>query len=406
MTHRLYYLNPYCARFSARVEERLTWEGHPAVVLNSSVFYPTAGGQPADRGTLEGVPVVDVVVREADDAVVHVLERPLEGNVVEGVIDWQRRFDHMQQHTGQHILSAAFERLLGAETVGFHLGSEASTIDVDVPRLAQARVAPVEALANQVIWENRPVTVRFAEPEEMAELPLRKPPTVEGPIRLVEVEDLDLNPCGGTHVDHTGEIGMIKVVNLEYRGDETRVEFLCGGRALRDYRAKNEMIHTLAAQLTVGYWELDQAVERLQADYKEMRREMRQAREALVEVEASRLAESAERRPEYRLVRRLLDPREPGELRHLAQALMQHPGVVALLATIYEGRTHLCFSRAEDVALNVAELLQQACRELDGKGGGQPHLAQGSGAVTQPERVRAVLETLASSLTVHTVEEG
>jgi alanyl-tRNA synthetase len=165
------------------------------------------------------------------------------------------------------------------------------------------------------------------------------------------------------------------------------------------------VVNALAAQLTVGYWELDEAVERLQADYKQMRRELRHAREALVELEAAEMARDAAHRDGYRLVCRLLDQREPGELRGLAQALMQHEGVVALLATAHEGRTHLCFSRADGVTLNVADLLKRACQKLDGKGGGQPHLAQGSGSVTQPDRVRAVLEELASSVTVHTMEE-
>ncbi len=413
MTTRLYYADSYCTRFSACVIERLDWEGRPAVVLDRTAFYPTSGGQPADRGTLDGVAVLDVVVREKDGAIVHVLSAPFpeaggdrgKGTLpeaeVEGVLDWPRRFDHMQQHTGQHILSAAFEQLLDADTVGFHLGTEMSTVDINVAHLEPTAVVPVEELANRVVWENRLVNVRFVGLDELAALPLRRPPVVEGPVRIVEVTDFDMNPCGGTHVARTGEIGLIKIVRLDYRGNETRVEFLCGGRALRDYRAKNGMANRLAGLLTVGHWELDQAVERLQAEAKQLRQDLRRARKRLLKVEASELAETTVVREPYRVVWKVWERREAGELRALAQELAQRPGVLALLASVGE-RTHLCFARAETSAssvepgvdLDVAALLREACTQLDGKGGGRPHLAQGSAPATDVAHVRAVLASL------------
>jgi alanyl-tRNA synthetase len=393
MTERLYYADAYCTRFSARVTERLVWEDHPAVVLDRTAFYPTSGGQPSDRGTLDGVAVLDVVVREEDGAIVHVLEHALQEAEVEGLLDWPGRFDHMQQHTGQHILSAAFERVLDADTVGFHLGTELSTIDLNVAHLELAAVLSVEELANRVVWENRPVAVHFVSPDELATLPLRRPPVVEGPVRIVEIAGLDVNPCGGTHVACTGEIGVIKIVHLDHRGGETRVEFLCGGRALRDYRAKNGMVNQLTTRLTVGHWELDQAVERLQAEAKQLRHELRAARKRLLSAEASELAEVAAAHGPCRVVGRVWERRDPGELRALAQELMQRPGVVALLVSVGE-RTHLCFARAEEVALDVSALLRDACAQLGGKGGGRPHLAQGSAPATDVAHVNAVLDSL------------
>jgi alanyl-tRNA synthetase len=400
MTERLYYTDAYCTRFSARVIERLAWDGRPAVVLDRTAFYPTSGGQPADRGTLGGVAVLDVVAREEDGGVVHVLEHGSPESEVEGVLDWLRRFDHMQQHTGQHILSAAFEQLLDADTVGFHLGAEASTVDIDVARMDRAAAMPVEELANRVIWEDRPVRARFVGLDELAALPLRRPPAVDGPVRIVTVADFDVNPCGGTHVVHTGEIGLIKIVGLEYRGAETRVEFLCGGRALRDYQAKNGMVHRLTALLTVGHWELDQAVERVQAEAKQLRQDLRRAGKRLLKVEANELAEIAQAGPPavsqpYRVVSRVWERREPGEVRALAQELAQLPGVVALLGSVGE-RTHLCFARAEGVDLDVAALLQEACGQLGGKGGGRPHLAQGSAPPADVAQVETVLSGLVS----------
>jgi len=431
MTKRLYYADSYRTRFSARVIERLTWNDRPAVVLDSTAFYPTSGGQPADRGTLGGVTVLDVIVRESDGAILHVLEHALSEAETEGVLDWPRRFDHMQQHTGQHILSAAFEQVLSADTVGFHLGAETSTVDLNTARLDAATVTPVEELANQVVWENHPVSARFVGPDELAALPLRRPPAVEGPVRLVEIAGplthrrrtggagsgsnpssalsgrcFDVNPCGGTHVAHTGEIGLIKIVRLDHRGDETRVEFLCGGRALRDYRAKNTMAHRLAGLLTVGHWELDQAVERLQAEAKQLRRDMRRAHGRLLKVEAAELAETAVVHGPYRVVRHVWETpgKPPGELRALAQELAQRPDTVALLAAIGE-RTFLCFAHAEGLHLDVATLLREACTQLGGKGGGRPHLAQGSGPATDAPRVEAVLASLLENTDFRTLTD-
>jgi alanyl-tRNA synthetase len=393
MTERLYYTDSYCTHFSARVIERLVWEDRPAVVLDRTAFYPTSGGQPSDRGTLDGVGVLDVFVREEDGAIVHVLEHALREAEVEGLLDWSGRFDHMQQHTGQHVLSAAFERVLDADTVGFHLGTDLSTIDLNVAHLEPAAALPVEELANQVVWENRPVAVRLVNPDDLATLPLRRPPVVEGPVRIVEIADLDVNPCGGTHVINTGEIGLIKIVRLEHRGGETRVEFVCGGRALRDYQAKNGMASRLTAMLTVGHWELDQAVERLQAEAKQLRHDLRAARRRLLRAEASELAEAAAAHGPHRVVGQVWERRDPAELRALAQELMQRPGLVALLVSVGE-RTHLCFARAEGMELDVAALLRDACAQLGGKGGGRPHLAQGSAPAADVAYVTAVVDSL------------
>ncbi len=406
MTERLYYTDSYVTSFSAHVIERLTWEGYPAVVLDRTAFYPTSGGPPADRGVLSGIAVLDVVVREEDNAVVHVLAAPLEGSEVRGIIDWPCRFDHMQQHTGQHILSAAFEQILDADTVGFHLGAEVSTVDLNVGHLEPAAVAPVEDLANKVIWKDHPVNIRFVTPDELAALPLRRPPPMDGPIRIVEIAGFDVNPCGGTHVRSTGEIGLIKIVRLDHRGNETRVEFLCGARALQDYRVKNTITHRLASLLTVGHQELEQAVERLQAEAKQLRQDLRRANKRLLRVEADELAEAAVTHGAYRVVWKVWEQadspqgKSPEELRALALELIQRPGVVALLVSIRE-RTHLCFACAEEVDLDMAALLRETCTQLKGKGGGRPHLAQGSAPTTDTAHARAIITDLLSSLGIN-----
>lgn len=394
---RLYYTDAYLTRFRARVVERLSWQGHPAVVLDQTAFYPTSGGQPADRGALCGVAVIDVQIRPEDGAVVHLLESGQIPDQVDGEVDWIRRFDHMQQHTGQHLLSAACEQLLDADTVSFHLGADTSTIDLDAARIPVEAMEEVEDLVNRIVWENRPVRSRFVTPQEAMALPLRRAPQVEGPIRLVEIADFDLNPCGGTHVARTGEIGLIKVLRLDYRADETRVEFVCGRRALLDYRAKNDTIRRLSTVLTVGYWELEDAVCRLQEGLRTAQRELRAIRQEMLDNLAERLVSSA---PEGtpRVVKALLEGYSPSDLRVVAQQVIAHPRTVALLASVEE-RVYLCAARSEDIELDVRGVLRSVCNRLRGKGGGQPHFAQGSAPLHDPSEIEAALAEAASTAT-------
>ncbi len=398
MTDRLYYADSYLTRFTARVLERLTWNSHPAVILDRTAFYPTSGGQPSDRGRLDSVPVIGVEVREPEGSIVHILEADLTADEIAGEIDWPRRFDHMQQHTGQHLLSAACEQLLDADTLSFHLGAEVSTIDLNVPRLSREAMEEVEEKVNRIIWEDRPVQAYFVRPEEVAALPLRRPPQVEGPVRLVEVagddggRPFDMTPCGGTHVARTGEIGLLKVLRLDYRGQETRVEFVCGGRALRDYRLKNGVLQNLAAMLTVGYRELPDAVGRLQEEVKEARREARSLRERLVEVEAARLAGTAVVVGPLRVARAVEENWEPADLRALAQKVASRAGTIALVASIGGERVHLCVACAEEAPVDAAALLRAVAEPLGGRGGGQPRFAQGSAPAVPRQRVEEALE--------------
>jgi len=405
MTQRLFYADPYGVHFEARVTERLTLEGQPAVVLDRTLFYPAAGGQPSDRGALAGVPVTDVIEREGDKGILHVLAHPLPEGVVEveGEIDWERRFDHMQQHTGQHVLSAAFERVLGAETIGFHLGSDVVTIDVDVAGLGWDQVAPVVKSANEVVWNDHPVRVDTLESSEAETLSVRRPTSIEGPIRIVTIGDkvrdgaFDVNPCGGTHVSRTGEIGLIKITRLDHRGDETRVEFLCGKRAFDDYQTKDTILNQLSSRLTVGYWELDAAVERLEEQAKGLYKDLQDAQDRLVTLEAERLAQEATSVGPVRIVWRVLEGREPQQLRALAQTLARDLGVVAWLFSLNE-RTQICFARPDGVDLDMNAFLQEACAQLDGKGGGRPSVAQGSAPSAPRERIQIVVSDLLSSI--------
>ncbi len=404
MTQRLYYDDPYLTRFSARVVERLQWQDRPAVVLDRTGFYPTGGGQPHDTGVLRAagslaaVPVAEVVEREADGAVIHVLIGPLPADEVEGQIDWDRRFDLMQQHSGQHILSAAFLERCNANTVGFHLSDGYATIDLDRAPLSAGELAQVEALANAVVFENRPAVTRFVADEEIADLPLRKPLAHSGPVRVVEIPAFDCSACGGTHIRATGEVGLIKITRSERRGAETRVEFLCGRRALADYQAKNTLVMDLAREFTVGHWELYDLVHRLAEDLAEIRREMRQMRDTWLDAEAMALWHQGAMVGPARVVHAHLAGRTPDDLKHLAQRLVAKPQTVVLLAAGEAGQKgFFTFARSADLEMHMGTLMRQACEAIGGGGGGRPEFAQGGG----PEggEVAQALEGALQSLT-------
>lgn len=387
MTRKLYREDPYCKTFEARVVETTSLDGRPAVILDATCFYPTSGGQPHDTGRLNGVPVVDVV--EKNGQIVHALAEPLSQDVARGEINWDRRLDHMQQHTGQHILSRAFEVELEAETVSFHLGDESSTIDLAIPDLDEGAAERVEELANRVVIENQPVQVSEHDEAEVQALPLRKAPAVEGRLRVVRVGEFDVCACGGTHVRATGEIGLIHIRRWERQRGQVRVEFLCGGRALRDYRRKSRLVLQLAGDLTVGMDELPEAVARLVEAEKTARRQAENLRKGLLNAEIPIWRAEAEMVGEWRVFHRVLEDYDAADMRYLAQRLVEWPDMIALLA-VDDPSPQLCFARGEDVSLDMSRLLREAVAPYGGRGGGRPHLAQGGGI--SPAELQSVLE--------------
>lgn len=400
MTERLYYADSYLRSFEAQVIDRTEVNGQPAVVLDRSAFYPEGGGQPSDRGRLNQVDVIEVMTRDADEEVLHVLSAGVADRVT-GVVDSARRFDLMQQHTGQHILSQAFVQAANAETVSFHLSPDpldgALTIDLNTAQLAPAQIERVEDLANTIIYENRPITARFVAKDDLPTLPLRKPPKVETAIRIVQIEGFDWSACGGTHLAHTGEVGLIKILKLERRGAEIRVEFRCGRRALLDYQRKHQMITQVASDLTVGYWELDQAIARWQTDAKSLRKQLVEADARLQQYEARELLEAIDRRGDYGLITHTWLNRDTAYLRRVAGLLAAQPGTVALLGATGAALS-LVFARSKDLSIDLAALLKAAAARLGGKGGGSPDFAQAGGPAVSEEQLKAALEWSASQV--------
>jgi len=399
MTELLYYHDAYQVEFQARVLERLSRDGRAGLVLDETYFYPTSGGQPYDTGRLAGAAVEEVELRESDGAVIHWLAAEPGLEVVEGQVDWARRFDHMQQHTGQHVLSQAFERVAGAATVSFHMSAESSTLDLDAREMSDELIAQAELLANQIVWQNRPVSVRFVTPAEAQELPLRKiPPPKNGRLRLVGVDDFDLSACGGTHVRQTGEIGLIKVTKSERQGGHVRIEFLCGQRALEDYDRKNLVLARLSNEMTTGYWEIENSVARLRADLKDTQRALKRKTEALIDLETQEMAQQAVNLGGVRLVSRVFAERDLGELRRLASRLAAADTTVVLFGLAGE-KAQLLFTRSADLDLAVNRLLDRALPMLgEATGGGSPKFAQGGGPAATAAQVQRALEAAEAGL--------
>jgi alanyl-tRNA synthetase len=393
MTERLYFDDAYTTHFTARVVARGERGGHPVVGLDRSAFYPEGGGQPPDTGTLNDVAVLDVQVE--DGVVWHTLARPLDADAVEGALDWARRFDHMQQHHGQHLLSAAFEHLHRLRTVSFHLGAASSTIDLATAGLTADQVTAAEELTNQVIWEDRPVLARFVTSEELAALPLRKPPVVEGAVRVVSVPDFDHSACGGTHPRATGGVGLLHIRRWERRSDVSRVEFVCGGRALRDLRWKNAALGRLATGLSVGAEEIEVAVARLREAEERARKRVEAQTEQLIGYEAQELIRGAELVGILRVVRRAYTDRSLEEVRSLAKAITAG-GCLALLG-LHAAKAQLIFARAEGMTtVDCGVLLREVLAPFGGRGGGQPALAQGG--IPDATLIEAALEAAVERL--------
>lgn len=404
MTLRLYYNDSYTTQFTARIIERIELDGRPAVILDRTYFYPTGGGQPCDRGVLNGVPVLDVFPRDTDHEVVHVLEQPLNAEIITGVIDWTRRFDHMQQHTGQHMLTQAFVSEAGANTISFHLSPNSVTIDLDIANLSNETVHMVEAHVNQIVQENRPVTARVVDPDEASQLGarIRRIPghLATGGLRVIEIEDYDLTACGGTHVAHTGEIGLIKVIKSENYKGATRVEFACGGRAQRDYALRHAITSELASMLTVGLSDIPDSINRLRADLKAAQSDLKHARASLMELEAPALLASAEQAEGYRVVCRGFENRDSGDIRALASKLTQEPDVIALLGAAGEKAMLFC-ARSADLPHDMNAALKTALSALgDARGGGRPDFAQGGGIPATLDQVERALSAASQAISM------
>ena len=384
MTQKLYLDHSYDTVFEANVEStRPAQPGVSAIVLDRTLFYPESGGQLSDRGTLGGVDVIDV--QENGDVVEHLVKGEVSTVApLRGAVDWPMRFDHMQQHTGQHILSRAFIKTDKLDTVGFHMGDETCTIDLDGPSPDAAAIARAEDLSNQIINENRPIDIKTMpiEQVDMSEL-RRKVPEGVTMARIVTVRDFDVIPCCGTHVKSTGELGMIKVLKTEKVRNFHRIHFKVGVRAFADYRDKHAVLQELSQRLTTAPLDVNAKVERLVEDSRAADKRLKNLVQRLAATEAQRLlGESAGARV---IVHREADA---ALARALATEMQKAPGAIALISA--DDGSVVCVS-SHELGVDLATPASALARELGGSGGGKGGFAQ---IKLSPEKVSTFLERM------------
>jgi alanyl-tRNA synthetase len=390
MTQRIYYTEPYRRSFEAKVLTATPSGDRLHVTLDQTAFYPTSGGQPFDTGTLGSAAVVDVVDND-DGSVTHVVAGSLQaGEVLSGEIDWARRFDHMQQHTGQHVLSAAFDRLFGVRTESFHMGQQSSTIDL-AREVSAGEVAKAEDDANRVVWEDRPVAIRFASAEEAAAMGMRKESGRTGTLRLIDVQDYDLSACGGTHVERTGAIGIIAIGGVEKFKGGSRVEFLCGGRALERFRTWKQALSAVQKHLSVPPIDMAASIERMQEDAKATQRAIRGFQEKLANHEAQALL--AKGSP----IVEVIEGWDAQGIKSIATAITAADpnSVVALFTSATPAQVVIARGAASQI--DAGAVLKQLATKFGGKGGGKPDLAQGGGLAAESSQLTETARVLLRS---------
>lgn len=375
-THRLYYDDSYLQNFQARVVSCLPAEPFPSasgaqpaweVFLDRTAFYPSSGGQPNDLGRLGAARVLDV--HDAGDDIAHIVDCELPPGEVDGGIDWARRFDHMQQHTGQHLLSAMFQERFGLPTVSFHLGSDLCTIDLRGPEPSVDVLRGAQRAANEIIFEDRPVNVRYGTADQLAQQGVRKEVEREGLLRAIEIESADLQPCGGTHVKTTGQIGLLLVRRCTKIRQDWRVEFACGGRAERFATADFQLLRAIGDRLSCAPEEAIAAIEKSSTERGAHFKNLRTALQQLAEARAKLLVAAAVPTPDgLRLVAQLLREENPELLLPLATELAKHASTVVLL--IHEATGQLVFAQSSGVGKDLQAIVKQVLVTIPGKGGG------------------------------------
>ncbi|MCD6451056.1 MAG: alanyl-tRNA editing protein AlaX-L [Acidobacteria bacterium] len=390
MTVRLYLDNSYCKKFTATVKKVKRENDLWAVILDKTAFFPTSGGQPHDTGWLDGKEVIDVF--EDGEEVVHLIKEEIkEKTEVEGEINWKRRFDHMQQHTAQHLLSAVLLELYRLQTVGFHLGSEVTTIDLPLPNLEERALIKAEEMTNELITRNLGIRAYFMPREKISELNLRKKEEIpKGTfLRVVEIEGVDRSLCCGTHLAHTGEIGMIKIIQKEKVKGNTRIGFLAGFRALREYQREHQLLKELSSELNFSFDELKKAIENLKLKGKRLKRENKELRNKLADLLAERMISEGEEEGDILVYSGILKGIDRETLRLSVIKGANKRKAVLLVGGITGEEVHLIFASSKGLGLPMHEAMEKVVPLIKGKGGGSKEFASGEG--NDPSRLEEAL---------------
>ncbi len=380
-----YFEDPLKFEFKAIiVEVRPLDDDRFGVILDETYFYPTGGGQEYDTGTLGDIPVVDVRRDETTSKVVHVVERKLPLGNVRGKIDGERRMRHMQHHSAQHLLSACFKKLLDLDTLSAHIsGYTSSSIDLPDVQLDSDSITSVESLVNEIVFRNLGIKTTFVEQDQVRAVPLRRPPKVQGDIRVVEIEGFDWSACGGTHCLNTGMIGMVKIFKTERQNKKTRVYFMAGSQAADYFQSLHDQVSSLAEEMSVHWGDLAEAVRSQAETLKSVQKELRALRKERLGSEAESLAASAEKTGDYDLVVGTYDGRPMDELQALAKSMLDRDGLIAALATFDGEKVAMVVACSAGVDVHAGELIQRLLEPVGGRGGGSPQMARGGGTMSK-----------------------
>jgi len=390
-TERLYYNDPYLLEFDSTILETRSMANRIGVVLDKTAFYPTSGGQPNDLGTINDAAVIDCIEDEDTGTVIHFVDRELVSGPAHCRIDAVRRADHMQQHSGQHILSQAFVELFDWPTVSFHMGAATCTIDLPAESISREQAERAEDLANRIVRDNRNVSVRYITLENIAEAGLRKATQRTGEIRVIDISGYDRSACGGTHVRMTGEIGPILITGLERAKKQARIQFICGDRVLRYARQANRTLEMISQTISAPPFETGPAVRELWDDHQSARKRIEDLESQLMDHEATAFP------VRKGLARAVFKNRGIERVKLLASKICSRPGIVALLAD--EGdQLRVVFARSVDITADMNALLKKTLERFGGRGGGRPNLVQGGGLVA--DSADAVLQFAADQLGV------
>lgn len=386
MTNKFYLENPYLKEIDARIIDKTYEDGKYYIKLNRTIFYPhLSGGQPGDKGTINGIEVLEVY--EEDLNIIHVVKENIHSDRVKLTINWENRVDNMQQHTGQHLLSSSFYKLYNGETIGFHIGSDYVYIDVNLPDLSKTEVEKIEIYANKIISLNFPIKSYIIGKNDINKIPVRKQPTISSNIRIVEIENIDFSPCAGTHLRSTGEIGLIKIRKWEKYKGNTRIEFVCGNRALYDYRWKNDQIKDISLLLSSKDVDVFDKVQKLYLQKEELEKENRSLREEVYEFRGKELLKNATLVNNIPFIVKVFEDNNLNDIGGISNYLNNSKSVVQIYGLKTLDNAQFMVSKSQEININLKDIFKLISSELELKGGGSQNSIQGSCSVMDLEKL-------------------
>jgi len=392
MTEKLYLNNQYLREIDARIVEKTYKDGKYYIKLDRTIFYPhLSGGQPGDKGTINGVEVVEVF--EDDSDIIHVTKDNIHSDKVMLNIDWENRLDNMQQHSGQHLLSAAFYKLYNAETISFHIGKDYVYIDITLPDLTEEEAKKVEIYANRIIFSNFDIKSYYIEKKDIDKIPVRKKPSVSSNIRIVEIDNIDFCPCGGTHVRQTGEIGLIKIRKWEKYKGNVRIEFVCGNRALEDYSWKNKAINDISLLLSSKDKDVYDKVKTLLEQKVELEKENRHLKEEIIKYEGKELLRNAYKTKNIPFISKVFADKDLKEINAISAFLNNVSSSIHIFGSNKDNKGQFLISVPKDLNINLKNILKEISSEFEVKGGGSNNTVQGGCKLEDLDNILSIFDS-------------